>query len=350
MPKISLIVPIYNVADYLEQCVRSILAQTENNIEIVLVNDGSTDGSSEICKRYEAIDRRIIYIEIRNGGVGRARNIGMERATGEWLCFVDGDDYLPEDALEKLLDRTKETVRTEKSDIIIGNYCTDKDGKITSQRFVREPYIQKENQYTYEHLQLIGNAIGCRYYGASSTSNIGVPWARLYRRQFCMEAGLSYPTIKRMQDTLFNINAFQKTNRISFISENVYFYRLTENSAVNRYTPDFKGIANEFLRYLKEMIWANEEQRMKELYQFKKLGLLIENIKLSYAHPLCQMTMEEKIKGIQTLCEDYKVAETYGIANKRLFSGKQKIILSLLVKKQYIIAYYFFGLKRCVRW
>lgn len=92
--KISIIVPIYNVEKYLERCILSIIKQTYQNIEIILVNDGSTDSSIEICKKYSKIDSRILLIDKENGGLSDARNVGLQVAKGDYVLFVDSDDYM----------------------------------------------------------------------------------------------------------------------------------------------------------------------------------------------------------------------------------------------------------------
>lgn len=100
---VSIIVPVYNINKYLPACVRSLLAQTCRDIEILLVNDGSTDGSDKLCNSLAASDPRIRAIHKENGGLSDARNFGIDRAKGDWLLFVDGDDYLAPDAVQRLL-------------------------------------------------------------------------------------------------------------------------------------------------------------------------------------------------------------------------------------------------------
>lgn len=100
--KISVIVPVYNVEKYLEECLDSLINQTYNNIEIILINDGSTDNSLKICKKYKKIDSRIILINKKNEGVSSARNVGLRKATGKYIMFVDSDDYLELEAVELL--------------------------------------------------------------------------------------------------------------------------------------------------------------------------------------------------------------------------------------------------------
>lgn len=100
---VSIIVPVYNIEKYLPHCVKSLLSQTYQTIEIILVNDGSTDGSGKLCNSLAASDRRIHVVHKENGGLSDARNAGLEKARGQWILFVDGDDYLVPDAVERLM-------------------------------------------------------------------------------------------------------------------------------------------------------------------------------------------------------------------------------------------------------
>ena len=101
--KVSVIVPVYNVRDYLEECINSIVSQTYKKLEIILIDDGSTDGSSDICDKYAVEDRRIKVIHKENGGLSDARNCGLDNMTGDFVLFVDGDDAIKKDMIEVLI-------------------------------------------------------------------------------------------------------------------------------------------------------------------------------------------------------------------------------------------------------
>ena len=107
-PILSVIVPVYNVEDYIIQCIDSILNQTLKNMEIIIVNDGSTDGSAEICNKYAKMDSRIVYITKENGGLSEARNVGLKYASADYIGFVDSDDYVDLDFFKVLYDLTQE--------------------------------------------------------------------------------------------------------------------------------------------------------------------------------------------------------------------------------------------------
>lgn len=115
---ISVVVPIYNVENYIKKCVDSILSQTYKNLEIILVDDGSPDNCPQICDEYAQKDSRIKVIHKENGGVSSARNIGMENARGKWIAFIDADDWIEEKYFEKMLDR----VKTNDADIVLCGY------------------------------------------------------------------------------------------------------------------------------------------------------------------------------------------------------------------------------------
>ena len=124
---VSVIVPVYNVEKYLVQCVDSILNQTYKNIEIILVDDGSTDSSGEICDRYAGSNNNIQCIHKKNQGLGMARNSGIEAASGEYIVFVDSDDYLGENHIANLY----AGICSSEADTCIGGFTRDSDGKRT---------------------------------------------------------------------------------------------------------------------------------------------------------------------------------------------------------------------------
>lgn len=117
-PLISVIMPVYNARDYLEQSIESVLSQTHTNLELILVDDGSTDGSGDICDAYKRRDERVIVKHTANRGQGRARNAGMDLSHGEWITFIDDDDYIEDFALAEMLRLAHE----EDADMVIGGY------------------------------------------------------------------------------------------------------------------------------------------------------------------------------------------------------------------------------------
>lgn len=127
MKKVSIVVPVYNVEKYMKRCLDSILAQTYTNLEIILVDDGSTDSSGEICDTYAEKDNRVVVIHKDNGGLSDARNVGIEKATGEYIAFIDSDDYIDLSMVQVMVEKLEAT----SSDIVLCNYeYVDEDGRL----------------------------------------------------------------------------------------------------------------------------------------------------------------------------------------------------------------------------
>lgn len=144
MPKISVIVPIYNAENFLERCIDSLLAQTIEDFELILVNDGSTDSSKRICERYKSKDKRIILINQQNSGPSASRNSGLNIAKGEFICFVDADDYVGKEYLSCMLNKIDE-----ETDLIFQGMICIKQGKQSIIGFKNEEVFFLDNKCTF---------------------------------------------------------------------------------------------------------------------------------------------------------------------------------------------------------
>lgn len=207
-PKVSIIVPVYNTAEYIEECILSILSQSYKNIELILVNDGSTDGSGEICQKYENLPN-VQYIENENAGVQIARKRGVEASTGEWIMFADSDDYLLKDCVSELLSVS------EGVDIVMGCNTRSKELEEASDYYDSEDYL-----YGYY----------CRQFPAA-------PWAKLFRTELFRKCQLAFAyNYPRRQDFLMNL-ALARTNekKVAVWRKPVYFYRIRKASATHSY-------------------------------------------------------------------------------------------------------------------
>lgn len=155
-PKISVIIPVYNVSEFLEKCIESCINQTFRDIEIIVINDGSTDNSGLIIDKYVKQDNRIIIISKENEGVFLSRLKGWNIAAGEYIFYLDGDDYLPEDALEKLYNIAKEN----KLDYVIGGLCCVEKGQLKYQKLENTESLLSDKDFFYYLLQCGWNVCG----------------------------------------------------------------------------------------------------------------------------------------------------------------------------------------------
>ncbi|MCD7994682.1 MAG: glycosyltransferase [Clostridia bacterium] len=210
MPLISIIVPVYNVERYLPQCIDSLLSQTLVYIEIILVNDGSTDSSLKICDQYAEKDRRIIIISKKNEGVAKARRDGLEKATAEYISFLDSDDYYEPMFCEKMYTHM---VRSN-ADLVECDYYKVSD----SWRMKHELY-DAEMDLTKElfHNKIVRNTL------VNGTEAV-VVWNKLYRKCIIKRTILEYGS-SPLEDYVFNIQYYSMVERYEYIHQCLTNYR-----------------------------------------------------------------------------------------------------------------------------
>ena len=214
MVKVSIIVPVYNVDKYLAKCLESLINQTLKDIEIICVNDGSTDNSLAILKNFAQKDSRIKIIDKQNEGVSVARNTGIEVATGQYLMFVDSDDYLIENACENALN----TIEHDGSDICIFGYYNLGDETLVKSSVNKDIIkARKHNNQTYTDFSI----------------NI---WDKIYKREFLITNSIKFiPNLKNSEDVIFSFICQFNNPKVTYSIEPLYVYRLTsENSATSK--------------------------------------------------------------------------------------------------------------------
>ena len=205
--KVSVIVPIHNAEKTLSRCVESILAQSYKNLEIILVNDGSTDRSLEICQSFVNIDNRVVVIDKKKGGVSSARNGGLWALAGDFIQFVDADDTLKPQMTEKLVEAMLET----NADVVLCGYDRV-SGKSANAKRPKSAVYSKASAFKDTFVEL--------YKGAF----FNAPWNKLYRRDKIK--GLFDENISMGEDLLFNLAYFSNCDKISIISDNLYNYNV----------------------------------------------------------------------------------------------------------------------------
>lgn len=317
MMQVSVVVPVYKVAPYVEECARSLMRQTFRDIEVFLVDDGSPDNAGEICDRVAKEDARIHVIHQKNQGVSVARNAGMAQAQGKWICFVDGDDFLPDDAIEKLLKKAEET----ECDICIGDYHVVWEKKpMEGTSFILN---KQTDRFTFDELIencMLGNL------KEDNVTCIGVPWAKLYRRSFLEEKQLTYlPGLKRNQDVLFNLYCFAATDKIVYCRAPVCNYRVWENSAVNKYSPNYTNTANHILQEFEKFFQLHDPQnRLREFYERRALFMYYECLRLQLFHPQRKDSLLNRWPEYRALAHNPYLA--LGARPQALLSRSQKLL------------------------
>lgn len=226
-PKISVIVPVYNAEKYLDRCMRSIYDQTFTDYEIILVNDGSTDNSDEICRRYQEQDERVTYIKKDNEGAGSARNKGIETAKGEYLAFPDVDDWFEPQMYAELYALAK----SGDYDVVFSGanfYSQDGGTELAYSRTVNCDAVSYNNQKD------------CRDHVMTffPTSTIfDVPWNKLYKRSVAIENDVRFSDTRRCQDAMFNIDFYNAISSAASVDKAYYNYIENTAATTNRKFP-----------------------------------------------------------------------------------------------------------------
>lgn len=226
---VSIIVPVYQVEERIGGCIESILAQTDSDFELILIDDGSRDGSLKVCKEYAARDTRIRLFTQENAGVSVTRNRGMEYARGAYIQFVDSDDCIAPHMVQTLVQAIEET----KADMVVCGILKrfpDHDEQI--QPLHSGKFRVRELQQTYP--EIFGNYI------------LYSPVNKLYRREKIRDRFL--PGLSFGEDYTFNLAYLRSADSVVFVQENLYFYLIAPNSLTQRYSPDRIRTAQQLYR------------------------------------------------------------------------------------------------------
>ncbi len=237
-PLVSIIVPVYNVEKYIDKCLKSIIGQRYKNIEILLVNDGSTDKSGQICQKYADVDQRIKLFNKPNGGLSDARNFALDRATGQYYAFVDSDDYIHEDMYATLV----ELIVREAADIAIcGHYVVDRE-KLISVRNEKQPI-------TYSGKEALNLLLKDEEVNSFA-------WDKLYHSS--LFANIRYPIGRIFEDTATTYKLFNLANCIVRIDTPLYYY-VRRKSSISA-AKSFKKDHHNFLGFYERFLFAHTKK------------------------------------------------------------------------------------------
>lgn len=214
---VSVIVPVFNADKYIENVIKDILIQTYDKLELILINDGSTDGSKLIMQEYAQQDGRVRIIDKKNAGQSSARNIGLNAAKGQYIRFIDADDRIPYNSIELLV---KAIEKNKDIDLVIGNYITVPEKKLVMGDTIKSGRVNP-NEFQKIFIENV------------RTFYMGVPWNKLYRKEIIDKYNIRFAEdVIWCEDFLFNINYYEKCKFFYFLytKEGIYNYCLRESS------------------------------------------------------------------------------------------------------------------------
>ena len=277
---ISIIVPVYNSEKYLDKCIKSILSQTYKNYELILIDDGSNDNSPKICDKYSKLDKRVIVIHKKNGGVSSARNAGLEIAKGQYISFVDSDDWIEKDMCEILISNAQ----MYNADISMCGILTENENKEWENCFLHMP---KDRVHIYDNK----DTVKCLLRGDVFPYG---PCAKLYRRDIVEKLRFDV-TMKRAEDGYFVYLCCKASKRIVVQNSCKYYYQYVESSTMHT----LKDMSDD-MKFVR-IVYENENDDIdvkSELAQFCKRFI----IRLCYetaSHNLNQNGWKGAKKSIQ---------------------------------------------------
>lgn len=308
-PLVSIIVPVYNAEKYLNQCIDSLINQTYKNIEIILVNDGSTDGSGIICEEYKTKDNRIEVYHISNAGVSNARNLGISKASGQYVMFLDSDDWIEPETCEVALNQALEA----NAEIVFWSWI-----KESAKGIFKDVYLEENSEILYNNdikklrIRCIG-LLDDELKNPVKTDAFNTPWAKLYKKNFLINSGVKFIERKKvgMEDVLFNIQLFQYVNKVTYIPKYFNHYVLENPTSLSKIDTDalFEKFKTLFY-HIKNT--KNNNLRFDEALNNRIVTSII-NIMLSITNPRITETFSDRLKRTRKMLND----STYCFALKK---------------------------------
>lgn len=307
---VSIVVPVYNVEKYLRRCVDSLIRQTYKNVEIILVDDGSTDGCTKICDDYAKLDNRIKVLHKKNGGLSDARNAGLTVASGDYVSFVDSDDWVHEDFIKILVNMTEETG----ADISVCSY----------KKIYSDSNVSNENKCVAELCKpiLFNPVEAIRDIFSADTKLWITTWNKLYKKSLFTKNKIVFPVGKIHEDNFTTYKLFFYAERIAFIDVPLYYYFQRTDSIMGRPFDTRRLVIFEALKETERFIVDNNLLVKNEFENYKYLNMLT----ILDALLCSDMNKTEKSTLIKNIKNDIN-SNMKNILDNRAIASRHKLML-----------------------
>lgn len=340
MIEISVVVPIFNVENYLERSINSLINQTFKNLEIILVNDGSTDNSKLICEQFKKLDDRIILINKKNEGVSIARNTGIENARGKYIVFMDPDDSIDLEMYDSLYN----AIEKANCDICMCNYNRVENNHIKKIKLPFESGLHEKETIDNLILELVCN----KNFGEESV--MGSPWRAIYRSDIIRENNIIFPkNIRPMQDLIFNLQYLKCCESLYIIQDFHYSYYVNEGSGVTSYNP--KGFENSVKVYEFVKNCVTQEIDSDELGNRLKnrwIDLVLRAIWM-VAHKDNPDKLVHKYKEISKILNHDNTVLASRTINTKNLKIKNRLLIYAIKTKKVVFLYFYYKLTNKLR-
>ena len=318
--KYSVIIPVYNVEKYINRCLKSILSQRYDDLEIIVIDNGSTDSSGSICDTYASEYSNISVYHIENHGVGAARNFGLSKARGEFIYFVDSDDYLVGNLFAEFEDKL-----TPDFDLLVFSYYNSFEQEMTEKNRTKKilPYNGSYDKYDFSKI----------FKDLFLSDMLYTVWNKFYRREFLIENNISFEKYELGEDVRFNLNAYRNVNKVYLSQDSYYVYVIgRKGSAMSSYNPKRLQYQLQELELVDSLLkdWNIDSSNLDNTVKARILMSNIHNISKQ------KLPVIKKVKLVKEICKSKDMAD---------FIRNDSSILNPLVKmllrcRMYIVLIY----------
>lgn len=330
-PVISIIIPIYNMGLYLEKCLDSIVCQSYPEIEIICVDDESTDDSWKILQSYALKDTRLNIFKKKKEGVSAARNYGLKKATGDYLMFVDSDDWIDKETCERAINAIKEY----NADVVMWSYIRELSGESRPKLIFDQNQIFEGQEVKAKLHRRMYGILGDELKNPENADALCTVWGKLYRRDIIEKNQIQFFDIRKIgtyEDGLFNVEVFGHADKVVFINQYLYHYRRDNDMSItSKYDKNMKEKRNVLFDCLELSI--KEECLSSEYEQALNNRIVLSLIDLGINEMNCPNSWNERIAGIRSIILAERYQSAIGTFDYKYLPMHWKCFFKLAEKK-----------------
>ncbi|MDD3899140.1 MAG: glycosyltransferase [Syntrophomonadaceae bacterium] len=341
-PSVSVIIPVYNAEKYLAQCLDSILSGQLEDFELLLIDDGSADSSGPLCDRYAAGDNRVKVVHVENGGVSRARNLGIEMAVAEYIAFVDADDWVDAAIYRDMADR----IRVEQADIILCSYSIF-DG-VREQRvdfpWADDPVFGRED---IKKKLLPAFMAPLNINGRKQEDIMGSVWRGLFKKELLTTTGITFDSrINRTQDLAFILQMLSKATKVGIINKPYYHYRQDMNNGISTTHRYMKNLYSSYmltLDYIREVASSLDDlNQVQSGIAWRTIIMVLSSIH-NLAMPNAPFSFSTAVQESRDYIKDSGFKESIALVDHSILTRKQKLSVWLVQHSlvEVLLGYYY---------
>ncbi len=316
--KVSIIVPVYNGEKYIDRCANNLMAQTYDNVEFILVDDGSTDKTPAICDRYASVDSRFLVVHKENGGLSSARNAGTDKATGDYLFYYDVDDDISSTLVEENI---KLAVEHDADVVFYGFWYYDVDCNKRIENLMGESFYGNKDQFFYG---ILNKTIDHEVFNA--------PWNKMYKVSFLRENNLRFlPEFPIYEDIIFASRMLMFADKI-VVNDKMYYtyYVRSSGSLITKYVDGYFDSVKKF--YTNAMEYCEKyENNSKQILKFSNLFVTLVNTNLKQISRRKELSFNKRCTLIKQICNDETFRRAVRIS--KLDEPRKQIIRNLVLLK-----------------